>query len=51
MTSVLKADLIVYLESGIVKASGTLEYVMNAIPDFQNTIQSLSAELQTKELE
>jgi hypothetical protein len=24
---------------------------MNAIPDFQNAIQSLSAELQTKELE
>ena len=41
MTTVLAADLVVYLENGEIKAVGTLQEVKNAVPEFRLAIDSL----------
>jgi ABC-type multidrug transport system fused ATPase/permease subunit len=38
MATILGADLIVYLENGYIRASGTITEVANAIPDFRTSL-------------
>jgi ABC-type multidrug transport system fused ATPase/permease subunit len=41
METIIGADLIVYLEDGVIKATGNLNQVMEQVPDFQKRIQPI----------